>query len=147
VSPCNTMRPGPRPTSISSGILIHAAVWPHKHWSKIGGLCPIFGEGALGHNLTQCGQGRSLPARQVSSLSVQPFGHNTPTSQTGQTEQDRQRSDSIGRTVLQTVAQNYRILMPFLAVKFNESSAVAQTGDRLATIDMGRKVVVIMRSL
>jgi len=27
-SPCNTTRPGPRPTFIPSGILIHAAVWP-----------------------------------------------------------------------------------------------------------------------
>jgi len=34
---------------------------------------------------------------------MQPFGHNTPTLQTD--GQDRQRSDSIGRTVLQTVAQ------------------------------------------
>jgi len=38
--------------------------------------------------------------------SVQPFGHSARTLQTGQTDrQDRQRSDSIGRTVLQTVAQ------------------------------------------
>ena len=27
-SPSNTMWPGPRPTSIPSGILIHPAVWP-----------------------------------------------------------------------------------------------------------------------
>ena len=27
-SPSNTMSPGPRPTSIPSGILIHPAVWP-----------------------------------------------------------------------------------------------------------------------
>jgi len=27
-SPYNTMSPGPRPTSVASGILIHAAVWP-----------------------------------------------------------------------------------------------------------------------
>jgi len=26
--PSNTMWPGPRPTSVPSGILIHAAVWP-----------------------------------------------------------------------------------------------------------------------
>jgi len=61
----------------------------------------------MGPHLTQCGQGRGLPTCQVSSWSVQPFGHNTPTSQTdrqtGQT--DRQQTDSIGRTVLQTVAQ------------------------------------------
>ena len=53
---------------------------------------------ALGCHLTQCGRGRGLPACQVSSWSVQAFGHNTPTSQTG-------RTDSIGWTVLQTVAQ------------------------------------------
>jgi len=59
------MWPGPRPTSISSGILIH----------------PF----------------------------IQPFGHNTPSSQTGiKTDRqiDRQQSDSIGRTVLQTVVKN-----------------------------------------
>ena len=28
-SPSNTMWPGPRPTSVPSGILIHPNVWPH----------------------------------------------------------------------------------------------------------------------
>jgi len=51
---------------------------------NIGGLCP-FGESELGPHLTQCGHGRGLPAYQVSSWSIQPFGHNTPTSQTVQT--------------------------------------------------------------
>jgi len=36
--------------------------------------------------LIQFGKGRGLPARQVSSWSVQPFGHNTPTLQTGQAD-------------------------------------------------------------
>jgi len=66
------------------------------------------GDGVLDPHLTQCGQGRDLPARQVSSGSVQSFGHNTPTlltGQTGPTGLGRQRSGSIGRTVLQTVAQ------------------------------------------
>jgi len=71
---------------------------------KIGGLCPFRG-GELGPHLTQCGQGRGLPACQVSSWFVKPFGHNTPTSQSDR--QDRQGSDSIGRTVLQTVAQKW----------------------------------------
>ena len=61
-------------------------------------------------HLTQSGQDRGLPACQVSSGSVQPFGHNTPTLQSGQDRTDRtqtsiQRSDSIGRTVLQMVAK------------------------------------------
>jgi len=51
-SPSSTMSPGLRPTSIPSGILIHAAVWPHQRHRQTG-----------------------------------------------------QRSDSIGRTVLQTIAQ------------------------------------------
>jgi len=67
--------------------------------------CAPLGEGELGPHLTQCGQGRGLHACQVSSWSVQPFGHSARTSQTGQTGQDRQRTDSLGRTVLQTVAQ------------------------------------------
>jgi len=51
---------------------------------KLAGLCPILGE--LGPHLTQCGRRRGLPPRQVSSWSIQPFGHNTPTSQTERTD-------------------------------------------------------------
>jgi len=75
----------------------------NKHWSKIGGLlCPLFGS-ELGPHLTQCSLGRGLPPCQVASWSIQPFGHNTPTSQTD--KQGRQWPDSIERTVLETVAQ------------------------------------------
>ena len=81
--PSNTKSPGPRPTSIRSGIFIHPAVWPQQTWSENCGLCP-FGEGALGFHLTQCGQARSLPPCQVTFWSIQPFGDNIPTSQTGQ---------------------------------------------------------------
>jgi len=56
---------------------------------KLEGCVPLW-DGELGAHLTQCGQGRGLPARQVSSWSIQPFGHNTPTSQTDRTGQDRQ---------------------------------------------------------
>jgi len=68
-----------------------------------------------------------LPACQVSSWSVQPFGHNTPTSQTDrQTDrQDRQRSDSIGRTVLQTVAQNTGYNSKMLMASFSNYPAKA----------------------
>jgi len=41
--PSNTKSPGPRPTSISSGILVHPAVCNNRHWPKIGGLCPFRG--------------------------------------------------------------------------------------------------------
>jgi len=65
------------------------------------GVCP-FWEGELGPHLTQCGRCRGLPPCQVSFWSIQPFGHNTPTSQTDRTGQ---RSNSTGQTILQMVAQ------------------------------------------
>jgi len=137
------------PTSIPSATLIHPVVWPHwtRVENLAVGLRPLFGRGAespcniqssgpsptyipsgifaplaegqLGPHLTQCGQGRGLPAYQVSSLYAQPFGHNIPTSQTDrQTGQDRQRSDSIGRIVLQTVAQKRCKSLSVMSVKF-----------------------------
>jgi len=46
--PCNTMWPGPRPTSISSGVLIYLAVWPQQtvaeNWG--GGSVPFWGKGS-----------------------------------------------------------------------------------------------------
>ena len=73
--------------------------------------------------------------------SIQPFGHNTPTSQTGQTDrtgQTGQRYESIGRqrTVLQTVAQKR---WPYAVVRngpqagisvYNAALLRVTTGDR-----------------
>ena len=64
-SPSGTMWPGPRPTSLPSGMLIHPAIWPQQIWPKIGGCAPL-GRGAGSPYLTECGQGRGLPSRQVS---------------------------------------------------------------------------------
>jgi len=51
-------------------------------------LCPFYG--GAGSHLTQCGLRRGLPPYQVAPWSIQPFGHNTPMSQTDiQTGQDR----------------------------------------------------------
>jgi len=76
-SPSNTISPGPRPTSVPSGILIHPAIWPQQTWAKSGGglLCPFLGQ-KLGPYLPQCSLGRGLPPHQVTSWSIQPFGHN-----------------------------------------------------------------------
>ena len=42
------MWPGPRPTSVPSGILIHPAVWPQQTWAKNWGLYSFFwGGGSL----------------------------------------------------------------------------------------------------
>ena len=67
-----------------------------------GGLCPFEGQGA-GSPPNTMWPGPRPTACQVSYWPTQPFGHSTPTLQTD--SQDRQRSDSIRRTVLQTVAQ------------------------------------------
>ena len=112
-SPSNTMSPGPRPTSIPSGILIHPAFWPQQTWAEVytdaglpasvncksGGAAVPLTIGELGPHLTQCGLGRGLLPYQVAFCSIQPFGHNTPTLQ------DRQRSDSIKWAILQMNAQ------------------------------------------
>ena len=71
----NTKSPGPRPSSIPSDILIHAAIWPQQIWAENWGLCP-FGEGELGPHLTPSRLDPGLPLYQVASQSMQPFGHN-----------------------------------------------------------------------
>jgi len=40
------MSPGPRSTSLPSGILIHPAFWPQQVWAENWGLCPFGGGGA-----------------------------------------------------------------------------------------------------
>jgi len=49
------------------------------------GLLCLFLKGELGSHLTQCGLVRRLPPYQVTSWSIQAFGHNTPTWQTDRT--------------------------------------------------------------
>ena len=71
----------------------------HKRHRPKRGCAPL----TVSPRLTQCGLVWGLPSYQVASWSIQPLGHNTPTSQAGQT--DRTDNDSTGRTVLQTVAQ------------------------------------------
>jgi len=52
--PSNTIRPGLRPISVSSGILIHPAVWPQETWTENWGLCP-FWRGGAGSQKTEQG--------------------------------------------------------------------------------------------
>ena len=115
-SPYNIMSPGPRSTSLPSGILIHPA-GHNKHGLKVWGCAPL-GEWELSPYLTQCGQCWGLPACQVSSWSVQPFGW---TSQPGsQTDRTGQRCDGIGRTILQTFAQKLPELWPEVSAMLYE---------------------------
>jgi len=87
---------------------------------KLEELFPLFGEGELGPHLMQYGRVHGLPPCQVSSSSIEPFSHNTPTLQTGQ------RSDSVGQTVLEMV---------YLRTKWHLSSS-----SRLVTRNTGRKL-------
>jgi len=55
-SPPNTKSPGPRPTSIPSGILNHPAIWPQRTLVENWGRCSFFlGGGEWGPHLTRCG--------------------------------------------------------------------------------------------
>jgi len=100
-SPSNIKSPGPRPTSIPSGILIHSAVWLQGTWVENRGLCPFWGRGA-GSPSNRMWPG-PRPTRMSNFMLIYPTGQD----RTGQTDRQtgRQRSDSIGRIVLQTVAQ------------------------------------------
>jgi len=91
--PSNTMSLGPSPTSLLSGILIHPAMATTDIGRNlVEGLCP-FGGGGAGSPSNTC-----MPSFILIHRTVWPQ-HTNVTSQTGQ------RSDSIGRTVLQSVAQ------------------------------------------
>jgi len=102
-SPSNTKSPGLRPSSIPSDILIHAAIWPQQIWAENLGTVPLWGGGA-GSPL-QCGQGEAYVHAKFrldpSSRLATVHQRHRETDRT-----DRQRTDSKGRTVLQTVAQS-----------------------------------------
>jgi len=99
------MSNGPRRSSVPSGIFIHLAVWSQQAWAENWGrLCP-FGGGVRSPCNTMWPGTRSTITRCGILIhpTIWPQHTNVTDRQTGQT--DRQRSDSIGRTVLQTVAQ------------------------------------------
>ena len=82
----------------------------NRYGPKIGGYAPL-GRGAGSPPNTMWPGPR--PTCMPSFILIRPtMGHNTPTSQTSRQtdrtgQRDRQRTDSIGRTVLQTVAQKH----------------------------------------
>jgi len=70
-TPSNTMWPGPKSTSVPSGVFIHLAVCHKRHGQKIGWgwVFPFWGP-----NRTQSRLGRGLPPYEVASYSIRPFG-------------------------------------------------------------------------
>jgi len=99
----NTKSPGPRPTSIPSGILIHPAIWPQQIWAENwGGAVPLWVRGAESPSNTAWTGPR--PTRLPSFILIHPTVWPQCTNVTDRTDraerQTGQRSDSIGRTVL-----------------------------------------------
>jgi len=103
--------PGPSPSSISSGTLMHAAIWPQQIWAENWGAPPppLWGRGKwvpIYHNVAR--SKAYLHAKFHLKLirpTVWPQCTNVADMTVRQTGQNRQRTDSIGQTVLQTVAQ------------------------------------------
>jgi len=94
-TPSDTKAPGLRPISVPNGIVIHPAVWPQ--WTIVG--CVHLGGGGAGSPSNSVA---GAEAYLHYKFHLDP-SNNTPTSETDR--QTGQWSDSIGRTVLQTVAQ------------------------------------------
>jgi len=95
------------------GILIHPAIWPQQIWAENWGV-PLWGEGGgLPSNTMWPGP---RPTCMASFILIYPTVWLEYTNVTDRTDRqtdshtdrhtDRQWSDSIGRTVLQTAAQN-----------------------------------------
>jgi len=54
--PSNTKSPGHRPTSIPSGIVIYAAIWPQQIWAENWRAVPLWGRGSwvpISHNVAR----------------------------------------------------------------------------------------------
>jgi len=102
----NTTWPGPRPTSVPSGILIRLAVWPQHMGRKLGRLlCPTFWGGEAGsssHTMCPGPRPTSMPSFLWIHSAVWPQYTNVKqchrrTDRTGQDRQTGQLSDSIGK--------------------------------------------------
>jgi len=104
---------GPRPTSLPSGILIHPAILVTTDMSQKLVGAPL-GEGDLDPNLSH--NVNRVEAYLQAKFRVDPSNRlatiHQRHRQTGQNGTDRQRSDGIGRTVLQTVAQKWKLEIP-----------------------------------
>jgi len=93
-----------RPISLPNGILIYPAIWPQQIWGENWGEAPPpFGQGSwvpIEHNVARA------EAYLHAKFHLGPIVWPQYTNVTDRIDrQDRQRPDSIGRTVLQTVAQ------------------------------------------
>ena len=68
--PHRTKSPGPRPTPIPSGILVHSAVWPQLTLAENLGLCPFRGGGAGSPFNTMLHSPRARPTSVPSGILI-----------------------------------------------------------------------------
>jgi len=100
-SPSNTMSLGLRPTSLPSAILMHPTIWRQQIWAENWeGYAPFWGREA--GSPSNRAKAYLHPSFILIHPTVWPKHTNVTDRQDRQTGQDRQRSDSIGRTVLQS---------------------------------------------
>ena len=96
LAPHPTMSPGPRSTSIASGILIHPAVWPFGHngqGRKLGSV-HLWG-GRAGPHLAQCGLRRGLPVYHHAKFHVDPSNRLGTIHQRHRPSRQTDRTDTI----------------------------------------------------
>jgi len=113
-SPSNTMCPEPCPVSMPSGILIYPAVWPQQTWAENReGARPPFWGGKAGSPSNTMWPG-TRPTCMPSFILIHPTVWSQYTNvidrQDRQDGTDRKRTDSLWRTVLQTVAQKLQFI-------------------------------------
>jgi len=114
----------------------------NRHMPKIGGCVPSGGAGSPSTTMRPRPRAYLHAKFHFSSWSIQPFGHNTPvhqryrqTGHTNRTGHDRQRTDSIGRIVLQTVAQKGSLYTNrILHIKFNHGRVDIVTSVHLGQV-------------
>jgi len=91
---------GPRPTSVPSGILIQPAISPQQTWAVNGGCVPLGGAGSPSNTMWPGPRPISVP-----SFILHDTSNRLATIHHRHRQTDRSTVDSIGRAVLQTVAQ------------------------------------------
>jgi len=117
------MSPGPRSTSIASGILIHPVVWPfghNGHGPKIGGCAPFLGGAGFPSNSMACAeayQSTTMPSFMLIHPTVWP--------------QYTKVTDKTDRQTGQT-QQSVALTEVYLRTKWH-----LNLSSRLATTDMG----------
>jgi len=112
----NSLWPGPRPTSVLSGILIYPAVWRQRTWANIFfgwevGLCHLFfgggGAGSQFNTMWAWAESTFMSCFILIHATIHQRYR-----QTDRTDRTGQQSDSIGRTVFwATVCKTVHLML------------------------------------